>query len=156
MNKKTVNILMGLGLALALISLTLIPLGGLTQAAPPAAPTPIADFLMPVKNASAFPFQAATRLTGDTATAGIEVMNLSAVDIQYTTVHTAGEVNTTTLTVQYSNDNTNWTNGLTLATANAAATTDLTRVPVFGRWMRINQDTTNANAITITILAVGR
>lgn len=140
-------------LAFIFFSLNLV---STTQAAPPAAPTLVADFLMPIKNAVAFPIQDATRLTGDTNTTAVEVMNMSAVDIQYTTVHTAGEVNTTTLTVQYSNDGTNWTSGLALATANAAAATSITRVPVFGRYMRVNQDTTNANAITVTLLAVGR
>lgn len=139
--------------ALVMVSLDTV---GTIQAAPPAAPTPVADFLMPVKNAAAFPFQAETRLTGDTNTTAIDVMNMSAVDISYTTVHTGGEVNTTTLTVQYSNDNTNWTNGLALATSNATAATSITRVPVFGRYMRINQDTSNAFAITVTLLAVGR
>lgn len=144
------------GLTALMISISLLMSISTTQAAPPAAPTPIANFVMPTKSAAVFPFQEATRLTGDTNTSAVEVMNLSALDISYTTVHTAAEVNTTTLTVQYSNDGTNWVNGVALATSNAAATTDISRVPVFGRWMRINQDTTNAFAVTVTLLAVGR
>lgn len=145
------------GLILAGLLIALVVVGSFVQigqAAPPAAPTPVADFLMPLKNASAFPFQAATALTADTNTTAVEVMNMSAVDVSYTI--DISNVNTTTLKIQYSNDNTNWVDGLTLGSAVAADGSALTRVPVFGRYMRINQDVATADAITITLLGVGR
>lgn len=131
--------------------------GSPTQAAPPAAPTPVADFLVPAGQPTTISFQTATALAADTNTSGIEVMRLGAVDMQYIIDHVgSGEVNTTTLKIQYSNDNSNWVDGLTLVSASAADGTTITRVPVFGRYMRVNQDVTNAVAITITLTAVGK
>ena len=124
------------------------------QAAPPAAPTPVADFLVQGVQARAFNFQPQTAIATDTNTSGVDVMSLGAVDIQYVIDH--GTVNTTTLIVQYSNDDSNWVNGLTLVSASAADGTSITRVPVFGKWMRINQDVATVDTITITLTAVGR
>jgi len=134
---------------LATVSFPALPSG----AAPPAAPTPVANTINRLPGVF-FRFQPATAITADTASASVEVLNFDAVDVQYVIDQT--EVNTTALTVQYSNDNSNWVNGLALVAASAADGSDLTRVPVFGRYMRINQDVTTADTITITLLAVGR
>lgn len=123
------------------------------QAAPPAAPTPVANILA-ADDVFWFRFQPTTVITSDTATTSIDVMKYNSLDVSHTIDQ--GTVNTTTLTIQYSNDGTNWVNGVALATSNAADATDITRVPVFGRYMRINQDVTNSNSITITLLAVAR
>lgn len=139
---------------MALATFSLLMISTPTQAAPPAAPTPLANFTVGGVQPAAFPFQAATAITADTNTAAVEVLRLGAVDVQYVIDH--GTVNSTTLTVQYSNDNTNWVNGVALVTDSQADGTDITRVPVFGRWMRINQNVTGADTITITLLAVGR
>lgn len=141
------GIIMALLVILAMLSFPAV-------AAPPAAPTPIADFLLQGVQARAFNFQTRTAITADTNTSGVDVMGLSAVDVQYVIDH--GTVNTTTLTVQYSNDNSNWVNGVALVSDSAADGTDITRVPVFGRYMRVNQNVTGTDAITITLTAVGR
>lgn len=142
-----------MAMLIGVFSLSLL-FGSPTQAAPPAAPTPVADYLVPGVQPVSIVFQAATALTADTNTTGIEVMRLGAVDMQYIIDH--GTMNTTTLKIQYSNDNSNWVDGLTLISASDADGTTITRVPVFGRYMRVNQDVINANAITITLTAVGR
>jgi len=156
--KNIKHILAGVIIGLAFIALVFIPFGHLAEASPPAAPTPVADFLVGSVQPASVIFQAATALSVDTNTTGVEAMRFGAVDIQYTIDQTAtGEVNTNTLKVQYSNDNSNWVDGLTLASANAADVTSITRVPVFGRYMRINQDITLTTIpVTITLLAVGR
>lgn len=123
------------------------------QAAPPAAPTPVANILQSQK-AVFFRFQPTTAITADTNTGAIDVMDFNSLDVSHTIDQ--GTVNTTTLTIQYSNDGSNWDDGLALASNNAADVTDITRVPVFGRYMRVKQDVTNSNSITITLLAVGR
>jgi hypothetical protein len=152
----TLGILALIVLALFATSLMFIGVG---QAAPPAAPTPVADFLVGSVQPIPVTFQAATALIADTNTAGVDVMRLGAVDMQYIidqTIVFPSEMNTTTLTIQYSNDNSNWVDGLVLANANVADATSITRVPVFGRYMRVKQDLTNVNPITITLTAVGR
>lgn len=157
MKNKYTGLAVSLALAfafIALVAFSLLLASTPTQAAPPSAPTPVADFLMPLKNAAAFPLQSATAITADTNTTGVEVMNMSAVDVQYIIDH--GTLNTTTLKIQYSNDNSNWVDGITLVSASAADGTSITRVPVFGRWIRVNQDVATTDTITITVLAVGR
>jgi hypothetical protein len=127
--------------------------GGPAKAAPPAAPTPVTG-LADTKGGVPFRFQPATALTADTATGAVEVMGFDALDVQY--VIDQGTVNTVTLTIQYSNDGSNWVNGPALVSSNAADAGDLTRFPVFGRFARINQDVANTNPLTVTLLAVGR
>lgn len=141
--------------------ITLVAIGslvGIGQAAPPAAPTPLADFLMPAVPARAFNLQTVTAITADANTAGVDVLGLGALDIQYVIDHVpSGEVQTTTLRVQYSNDNSNWAEGAILTTSSVADGTDITRVPVFGRFIRINKNVSaNSIAITTTLTAVGR
>jgi hypothetical protein len=155
-NLSLLRAIMALSFLAILIALAGVWTAGTpTQAAPPAAPTPLANFLQSaVSPAHPFSFQTTTALAADTNTAGVDVLPLGAVDIQY--IVDQGTTNTLTMTVQYSNDNTNWASGLALVSSNTADGTDITRVPVMGRWMRINQDLTNTNTITITLLAVGR
>jgi hypothetical protein len=146
-------------LVIALIAI----LGGLglfagqgAQAAPPAAPTPVANIL-DTDNAVFFNFQTATALTADANTTGIEVLPFDSLDVQVVAdVTIVTEPNTTTLTIQYSNDGSNWSDGLALATSLATDTVSITRVPVFGRYMRVEQDVSLSDPITITLSAVGR
>lgn len=143
---------------LVLFAVSFMFIGGGPQDVQAAAPTPVADFLVPAGQPTTISFQTITVLTADTNTTGVEVMRLGAVDLQYIIDQTAvsSEMNTTTLTIQYSNDNSNWVDGLALASANAADGTSISRVPVFGRYMRVKQDVSNTNPITITLTAVGR
>ncbi len=153
MNKeKVTSISLGIIGAIMAFTIAMILLQPV-QAAPPAAPTPVAN-LYQSNEGRAVTFQSATALTADTNTRSVEVMNFDSVDFQLTVDH--GTVNTTTFTIQYSNDGTNWDDGLALLTNNATDVTEITRVPVFGRYMRVKQDLTNANALTVTLLAVGR
>jgi hypothetical protein len=131
-----------------------LPMQEAVQAAPPAAPTPVAS---PdnVGGGQFFRFQPQTAIAADTNTSALDVMEFETVDVQY--VIDQGTVNTTTLTIQYSIDGSNYTDGAALVSSNAAdASAVVARVPVYGRYMRIKQDLTNTNTITITLLAVGR
>lgn len=138
----------------ALLFLSMYGLPGLNvDAAPPAAPTPVANILTADKTAF-FRFQPATALTANTNTSGKYVQQFNSLDVQYIIDH--GTTNTTTLTIQYSNDNTNWVDGLALVTSSAADGTSISRVPLFGAYTRVKQVVTNSNPITITLLAVAR
>ena len=123
------------------------------QAAPPAAPTPIAD-LVNSNDALNVTFQSATALTADTNTGGSQLPTYEWLDIQYVIDH--GTVNTTTITVQFSNDNSNWVSGPAIVTDSAADGSDITRVPIFGRYVRFNQNLTSANTITITLIGLAK
>jgi hypothetical protein len=144
-----------LGVIAVFVLFMLFTLQGPAQAAPPAAPTPVADFLVQGGQAHAFNFQTRTAITGATNTTGVEVIGLGAVDIQYV-IDQATATNTLTLTTQYSNDNTNWVSGVALVSSNSADATDITRIPVFGRYMRIAETVTGSNPVTVTVTAVGR
>lgn len=153
----------GVRMLLAIIAALMLVVGGFSvllapeegaYAAPPAAPTPVAE-LVERQDASYFVFVPATAITADAGTSARDVRGFNTLDVQYVIDH--GTVNTTTLTVQYSIDNSHWTDGANLVAANAAdADAVVARVPVFGRYMRIYRNVTNANPITITLVAVGR
>jgi hypothetical protein len=155
MKQRFTRILAPVIIALAMLGVFFVGMASdrSAMAAPPLAPTPVANIL-DTDQANPFYFQTLTGVTADTNTEAIEVLVFDSLDIQHVIDHNT--VNTTTLTVQYSNDNSNWVNGVALVTDSAADGTDITRVPVFGRYMRINQNVTSSNYISITLLAVGR
>lgn len=146
--------LMALAL-LVVLALALFPSDQPASAAPAVAPTPIAN--TEADGSSRYlnvTFQEATALTADTNTSGKQLPGYEYIDLQ-TTID-QGTTNTATLTIQFSNDNTNWDNGPAIVTANAADVTEMTRIPLFGRYVRINQDVTNSNPLTVTLIAVAK
>lgn len=143
-------------LALAVLAAVLSAQFGPDQealAAPPLAPTPVANILES-NQARSFRMQPTTAISSDTNSTGLELMEFNALDIH--TIIDQTTTNTTTLKIQYSIDGSNWVTGATLVNNNAADASDITRVPMFGRYARVNQDVTNSNTITITLWAVGR
>jgi len=149
--KRFIAVMLG-GLLFAAIAL--LPTYAPVNASPNLAPTPVAN-LPGDSGASVVNFQPATALTSDTNTrSSLDLKDFEYVDLSYTIDH--GTVNTTTLTVQYSNDGSNWVNGVALVSNSAADGSDITRIPMFGRYMRVNQDVTNSNAITITLIGVAK
>jgi hypothetical protein len=144
-------------LVVALVAVLLMvqsPVEAAPPAGPLAAPTPVAA---PdgVEKGKYFRFQAATAITADTNTSAADALSFETVDIQYVIDQT--DINTVTLTVQYSIDGTNYTDGAVLVSANAAdAAVVVARVPAFGRYMRVNQNVDGTNPVTITLVAVGR
>jgi len=132
----------------------MVPSGN-TQAAPSFAPTPVAAVQR--SPAPEFPtFFNAKVLTADTRSDCFEVPDYSIVDLQYIVDQTivAAAANTTTLTLQWSNDNANYVNGLAVATNNVTDTSDLQQFQLFGRHACIYADVTNTNPVTITALGV--
>lgn len=142
-------VLGGLFIALVVIG----SIAGIGQAAPVAAPTPIAN-LVNSGDALNVTFQSATAIAADTNTGGQQLPTYEWVDIQYVIDH--GTVNTTTITAQFSNDNSNWVNGPAIVTDSAADGSDITRIPIFGRYMRFNQNVANTNTITITLIGLAK
>lgn len=150
-------------IALALILLAALQLilapAPAAVAAPPAAPTPVANIPGDSDNSLYVVFQSgAVSITADTNTSGKLLQGYEYVDLQTTIDQTVvgTENNTTTLTIQFSNDNSNWDDGPAILSSNAADTTDITRLQLFGRYVRIKQDVTNTNPVTITLLGLAK
>lgn len=125
------------------------------QPVPLAAPTPVAAVVRSTQ--PEFPvFFNERALTADARSSCFEVPDYSVVDLQYLIDQTlvASAANTTTLTLQWSNDNANFVNGLAVATNNTTDTNDLQQFQLFGRHACIYADVTNTNPVTITVLGV--
>ena len=128
---------------------------GSTQAAPSFAPTPVAAVQRSL--APEFPvFFNAKVLTADTRSNCFEVPDYAVVDLQYIVDQTLVDLaaNTTTLTLQWSNDNSNYVNGLAVATNNITDTNDIQQYQLFGRHACVYADVSNTNPVTVTLLGV--
>lgn len=142
-------------LVASLLAAVALAPSGSTQAAPSFAPTPVAAVQR--SPAPEFPtFFNAKVLTEDTRSSCFEVPDYAVVDLQYIVDQTlvALAPNTTTLTLQWSNDNSNYVNGLAVATNNITDTNDLQQFQLFGRHACVYADVTNTNPVTVTVLGV--
>jgi hypothetical protein len=99
-------------------------------------------------------FWDAAAKTADAQSSGYQLMRYELLDIQWVTDH--GTSNPVTLTVQYSNDDTNWSDGPDIVAANAADGDGMVQVSNLGRYTRISADVENANTITLTVKAVAK
>jgi hypothetical protein len=138
--------------AVTLLALFALSFGTpVSQAAPLAAPTPVS--VTTGNKSPEFPaFFNAKALTADTRSSCFEVPDYTAVDLM--TVIDQGTVNTVTLTLNFSNDNSNFADGAAVVSANAADATALNQFALFGRWTCIYADVTNTNPVTITAIGV--
>ena len=122
---------------------------------PLAAPTPVS-----VSAAAPAPGEvvlfAGKVLTEDTYSAAVQVKAFQRTDIQHIFDQTivAAAANTTTLTIRFSNDGSNWTDGAALVSANADDASLLQQVAVFGKWARVKADVTNSNPVTLTVIGI--
>ena len=135
-----------------LLALLLLSFGTpASQAAPLAAPTPVA---VTVKNpAPEFPvFFDAKVLTADTRSSCFEVPDYSAIDLM--TVIDQTDVNTVTLTLNFSNNNLNFADGVAAVSANVADATALNQFLLFGRWTCLYADVSVTNPVTVTAIGV--
>lgn len=127
-------------------------------AAPQAIVTPVASVLYD-DTFGRLTFLAGTSVTADGGGTTQNVSPFRTCDVQWDVDVTL--VNTTTLTLQFSNDNTYWSNGAVVA---SAVTTDtgrsttgsgnLSQFAVFGRYGRVYYDVTNSSPITPSISAL--
>lgn len=120
---------------------------GPVQAAPPAAPTPVAN-LVYSSDANYFSFMADKAWAADGYSDPITLASFEWADWQYLIDH--GTPNTTTVTIQYSNDGQNWVNGPALISNSAADAGDIVRLPLFGRYTRLRVDVTNTQTVRLT------
>lgn len=125
-----------------------------SNAAPSGAPvTPVAS-INQGDNARIMNWWLAQPLTADTRTCQIAGLHEFA-DIQYV-IDQATATNTITLTLQYSNDNTNYTSGPNLVAGNTADTDNLAQWALFGQYDCIYADVLNSNTVTVTVIGLGK
>jgi len=136
------------------VAVALVPSSG-TQAAPAAAPTPVAAVQR--SPAPEFPlFFNGKVLTADTRSSCFDVPDYAVVDLQWIVDQTIVDAaaNTTTLTLQWSNDNANYVNGVAVASNVITDTDDLQQFQLFGRHACVYADVSNTNPVTLTVLGV--
>lgn len=159
MNKnKITNIVTVIMIAVIMLFVGMIGLDHQAEASPGFAPTPVAN-LVNSGDATNITFLSQTAITADQDTAGKQLPEFEWCDVQYLITngtHEAVTVNTTTLTIQFSNDNSNWVQGPALVSNSASdtAVTDLTRFNTFGRYVGFDVNVTNSNPVTVTLLGV--
>lgn len=149
------NITLTVASAVLLLALLVTTIGGGPQAlaAPLAAPTPVAGTYTGGTLARTVTLyngviSSVTAVNGS----GVSILTGDRVDLQYVVDQT--DVNTVTAKLQFSNDGTNWIDGATFATANAADANVMQQYNVFGALARVNLAATNTNPVTVTVIAV--
>lgn len=151
MNKRNYVLLaVILPILLFVLALTAIT-GGPVAAAPAAAPTPVS-----VSAGSAAPdvFTAfeAQAITEDTRSGCVDVAKFQRADVQY--LVDATENNTTTVTMQFTNDKVTYIDGLAVASAVAADGSAMQQYAVFGKYICFYVNVTSTDPITWSISAV--
>lgn len=142
------GVLVLLVLALSLPSLVSRP----ASAAPFMIPTPVASVNLsgPGRIVQIFPTEAITQDT----THCVPSASFNTIDTQY--VVDVGTVNTTTLTLRYSNNATTFETGPNIASALVADGNGLAQYASFGAYACILANVVNTNTITVTVVGVGK
>ena len=147
-----------LAVAVVLFAALVLSMGGPANvtAAPSAAPTPVS-----INHAGTFAdvptFFATQVVTADGGSSVQNIQNHQVVDLQWLLDQTLlTTVNTATLKLQFSNDGSNWVDGATFVTNNAADAGDMQQYAIFGRYARVYADVSNTNPLTLTVIGVAK
>lgn len=125
------------------------------EAAPPAIPTPASVTYSADNTGTVSKFWADnTPLTASGGSTALQLGQAEALDIQYVIDQHATDVNTVTLKLQYSNDGTNWTDGVNVVASNAADATNLLQFNNFGAYTRLYATVSNTYPVTMTNVSV--
>ena len=137
-----------------LAAFAMVPAGS-TQAAPSFAPTPVAA-VQRAANPEFPAFFTNKVLTADTRSSCFEVPDYSVIDLQYNIDQTLVETtaNTTTLTIQFSNDLVTFVDGLNAVADNAADASGMVQLQLFGRHTCVYANVSNTLPVTITVNGV--
>ena len=141
-------LILGLVLFVAALLVPAIVSGPGVQAAPPAAPTPIANTPYSA-DGNYFSFMADKAWTADGYSDQVTLASFEWADFQYLLDQSA--TNTTTVTIQHSNDGTNWVDATPVISGNTTDAGDITRLPLFGRYTRLKVDVSTTDTIRLTV-----
>jgi hypothetical protein len=147
--KKFQVLLIAVLLGLALLVGALLPVA--TQPVQALSVTPVANLVYSPDRNYFDLFDEVTVAT-TTHTSIVDISAQEWCDFEYAVdqeIDGAG-VNTSTVTIEYSNDHTNWIDGPALVSDNVADASDMTRLPIFGRYMRVEVSTTSTSTATPT------
>jgi hypothetical protein len=100
-------------------------------------------------------FDSADAMAADEQSAGVQLAGYDTLDVQFV-VDQPSTVNTTTVKIQWSNDNSNWSDGPTLVSANAADADGMVQVANMGRYTRIDYNVSNTQTVTWTVKAIAK
>ena len=100
-------------------------------------------------------FDADTTVTTENSP-GFQLAAYEFMDVQFVVDQTGSPANTTTLKIQWSNDNTNWSDGPNIVASNAADADGMVQVANLGRYTRINKTVAGTNTMTWTVKAVAK
>lgn len=145
-------------IALVLVAALVFSLSGgaadRAMAAPVPAPTPVTATDSGGNNSVAT-FWAAEAMTA-TGTSSIQnVIDHERIDLQYV-IDQGTTPNTLTLKLQFSNDGTNWIDGATVVSSNAADANAMQQFAVFGRYARLHATAGNSESVTVTAIGVAK
>jgi len=149
MNQKftLAAILVALALLVATIVFPALP----ASSAPAAVPTPVTFSGASGNNMKVTFFNGS--ITADSRVC-VDLSNYNKLDIQY--IIDQGTVNTTTVKLQWSNDNVNYEDTATVVSANAADAHNGNQYLLFGTHNCIFADVTNGNALSIKVFGVAK
>ena len=140
-----------------LAALFLAPSGQPATAAPMAVPTPVAGVVVARPESISVNWFVNNSRIADGSSAAQYLAGNEKCDIQWTA--DVGTANSTTLKLQFSNDNVYWSDGAIIQTGIAAdsglstiGAGQMQQFAIFGRWTRVYADVTNANPIIVTVL----
>jgi hypothetical protein len=94
-------------------------------------------------------------LAASAASNGIQLPGYDSLDLQYV-IDQPTTVNTTTIKVQWSNDNSNWSDGPTIVSANAADADSMIQVANMGRYTRLYATVSNTETVELTVLGIAK
>jgi hypothetical protein len=100
-------------------------------------------------------FDSADAMTADEGSSGFQLAGYDTLDVQFI-VDQGTSTNTTTVNVQWSNDNSNWSDGPAIVSANSADADGMVQVANMGRYTRIYYNVTNSNTVTWTVKAIAK
>lgn len=126
----------------------------LVQGAPAPAPTPITQYQREDSPRIVEFWGSATALTADTRSTCYDLAGYNNIDIHY--IIDQGTVNTTTVTLEHSNNNSTYPDGINVVASNAADADVMQQYPLFGKWTCLYANLTNANTFTITAIGLAK
>jgi hypothetical protein len=100
-------------------------------------------------------FWSSDSLAASAASNALQLPGYDSIDLQYV-IDQPTSVNTTTIKVQWSNDNTNWSDGPTIVTSNAADADSMIQIANMGRYTRLYATVTNTQTVTLTAKGVAK
>ncbi len=137
----------------ALFAFAIVAAFGVSSAVQ-AAPAPLNPPSQPANaTAKIVTFASQTRITANGRVSTVAIPQYGALDLQYV-VDAADGANPFTVTVEYSNDATNWVRNSAAAWSNTAATTgttDMTRTNLYGAFATVYVSVTNSTPITLSL-----